>query len=191
MRKTDLIGGHIIAIVGPMFSGKSTGLLSQLKRATIAKRSVVLFKPAIDNRYSGTEVVSHDGDSMPAVVISSPLEAIEYIKDLSVDVVGFDEVQFFDNSIVKVVDDLANMGINVVVAGLSTDFMGAAFDTSASIAMLSDELHKLSAVCMACGADAHWNQRIVDGTEITHGDRVQVGGLETYEPRCRGCFVRQ
>lgn len=180
--------GQVITITGSMFSGKSTGLIAQLKRALIAKRTVALFKPAIDNRYSVAEVVSHDGDSLPAIVVASSDEILEHAR--GADVVGLDEVQFFDEGIVDVVHQLADNGTNVVIAGLSTDFLGNAFEVSAKVAMISDKVHKLSAVCMKCGEDAAWTQRVIAGVEAVSGDRVQVGGLETYEPRCRNCFVR-
>lgn len=183
------MSGTVIAIVGSMFSGKSTGLISYLKRATIAKQSVVLFKPDIDNRYSDSEVVSHDGERLPAIPVKSSKEILELSSNANV--IGLDEVQFFDDGIIDVVCRLADLGKNVVVAGLSSDFMGTPFEISAKISMLADEVKKLSAVCMKCGQDAIWTQRVIAGSEVVSGDRVQVGGLETYEPRCRDCFVRR
>jgi thymidine kinase len=179
--------GTVTAIVGNMYAGKSTRLLHYLKRAKIGNKRVKLFKPSIDNRYSEGEVVSHDGVSFPAVVIDSfkPLYDV-----VDVDIVFIDEVQFFDPDIWRAVNALAALGIDVVVAGLSTDYMGQPFETSARLAMIADRIEKLTAVCVKCGDDAVWTQMVLDGAEVTDGERVQVGGSELYEPRCRRCFVR-
>jgi thymidine kinase len=171
-----------------MYSGKSTALLYQLKRAELANKEVVLFKPRIDDRYSANKVVSHDGYSFPATVIDSHKEIVGNIG--SAKVVGIDEVQFFDPDIWRVIDMLSVMGKTVVVAGLSTDFMGQPFETSARVAMIADKIEKLVAVCVVCGEDAVWTQMVIDGQAVTDGDRVQVGGSELYSPRCRKCFVR-
>lgn len=179
--------GTIVAILGNMHSGKTTSLLHHITRARIANKSFKLFKPRIDNRYSDDEVVSHDGAKYPAICIDS-------YKDLysatDVDVVFLDEVQFFDPEIWRAVNSLAISGVNVFVAGLSTDFMGQPFEASARVAMIADRIDKLTAVCVKCGEDAVWTQMVVNGIEVTDGERVQVGGSEMYESRCRRCFVR-
>lgn len=181
--------GKVTAILGNMYAGKSTSLLNKLNRAKIAKKKVVLYKPKIDNRYAENAVVSHDGRSFPAVVISSYKELYNCV-DLDTDIVGIDEVQFFDPEIWRAINYLASDGIDIVVAGLSTDYMGQPFETSARIAMISDTIEKLTAVCVKCGEDAVWTQMVLNGEEVTDGERIQVGGSELYEPRCRRCFVR-
>lgn len=180
--------GAVTVILGSMYSGKSTALLYHLKRAMIAKKEVVLFKPRIDDRYSKDEVVSHDGESLPAILLDSHKDILGQIG--TAEVIGLDEVQFLDVEVWRVVDILSLLGKTVFIAGLSTDFMGQPFETSARVAMISDKIEKLTAVCVKCGEDAVWTQMVSDGVEVTDGDRVQVGGLELYEPRCRRCFVK-
>jgi len=179
--------GSVTAIIGSMYSGKSTMLLHYLKRARIGNKQIKLFKPKVDNRYSASEVVSHDGLSFPADVIDG-YKSLYEVSD--VDIVFIDEVQFFDAEIWRAVNHLAAEGMDVVVAGLSTDYMGNPFEASARISMIADKIEKLTAVCPKCGEDAVWTQMVVDGVEVTDGERVQVGGTEMYEPRCRRCFVR-
>lgn len=181
--------GKVTAILGNMYSGKSTRLLHYVTRAQIAKKQFRLFKPKIDNRYSLTEVVSHDGARVEAEVIDS-YKALYDLDPLSLDILLIDEVQFFDPEIWRVINEWAAGGIDVYVAGLSTDFMGQPFEASARVAMIADSIESLSAVCTKCGEDAVWTQMVVDGVEVTDGERVQVGGSEMYEPRCRRCFVR-
>jgi thymidine kinase len=180
--------GKVTVILGNMYSGKSTRLLHYVTRASIAGRRYLLVKPRIDNRYSDSEVVSHDGARVSAVVLDShrSLTAL----DLEIDVILIDEVQFFSPEIWRVVDDYAARGVDVYVAGLSTDFMGQPFEASARVAMIADSIENLTAVCSKCGDDAVWTQMVVGGVEVTDGERVQVGGSEMYEPRCRRCFVR-
>jgi thymidine kinase len=180
--------GKVILFLGPMYSGKSTSLISLLQRYNIANRKTVLFKPRIDTRYSIDKVVSHDGASLPAIVVDSHKDIPDLVEDA--EAVGIEEVQFFDSDIWRVINNLATLGKDVIVAGLSTDFMGQPFETSARVAMIADKVKKLDAVCVQCGKDAVWTQMVVDGVEVTDGDRVQVGGSELYSPKCRGCFKR-
>lgn len=180
--------GFLKVFTGPMFSSKSTGLIEHLRRAKIAKKSVILFKPAIDNRYSVSEVVSHNGEKLDAVVIDHYSEIFALAS--TYDVVGIDEVQFFEPLVIETLNMLANDGKEVVVAGLNADFMGQPFETTALVLHHADRVEKLTSVCRLCGSDAVWTQLIQDGKEVTGGDPVHVGGLESYEPRCRKCFVR-
>lgn len=181
--------GKITAILGNMYSGKSTRLLHYVTRASIAKKKFRLVKPRIDNRYSDNEVVSHDGVRVEATVIDSYKDL--YLLDADgIEILLIDEVQFFDPEIWRVVNELATQGVDVYVAGLSTDFMGQPFEASARVAMIADNIESLTAVCASCGEDAVWTQMVVGGEEVTDGERVQVGGEEMYEPRCRRCFVR-
>lgn len=181
--------GFLKVFTGPMFSSKSTALIEHLRRAKIANKTVILFKPSIDQRYSVDEVVSHNGEKLEAVVISTSDE-IAHLGECF-DVVGVDEVQFFDTSIINCLNNLANNGKEVIVAGLNADYMGNPFETTALAVHYADKLAKLTSVCKKCGEDAVWTQMMHNDIEITDGDRVQVGGLESYEPRCRGCFVRK
>ena len=181
--------GKVTAILGNMYSGKSTRLLHYATRARIAKKDFQLFKPRIDNRYSTDEVVSHDGARVNAQVIDSYKDLYD-LDSGSLEVLLIDEIQFFDPEIWRVVNEWAMDGVDVYVAGLSTDFMGQPFEASARIAMIADNIESLTAVCTGCGEDAVWTQMVVGGVEVTDGERVQVGGTEMYEPRCRRCFVR-
>lgn len=173
-----------------MFSSKSTGLIEHLRRAKIAQKSVIMFKPAIDNRYSDNEVVSHNGEKLEAVVLAGDRGMDISILASAYDVVGVDELQFFEPSIVAALNLLADAGKEVVVSGLNADFMGQPFETTSLALHYADRVEKLAAVCRPCGEDAVWTQLIQEGKEITGGDPVHVGGSESYEPRCRGCFVR-
>jgi len=177
-----------MVFLGPMYSQKSTSLINVLQRALIARKKVILFKPEIDKRYSIDRVVSHDGVSMPAEVVASHKDMYDLVGDA--DIVGIDEVQFFDPDIWRLINNLAALGKDIVISGLSTDFMGQPFETSARVAMIADKVKKLTAICVKCGEEAVWTQMVVDGVEVTDGDRVQVGGSELYEPRCRRCYIR-
>ncbi len=164
-----------------MFSGKTEELIRRLRRATIARQRVALFKPAIDTRYDAQDVVSHDATVMPSVVITAPQQMLLLVGDA--DVVGIDEAQFFGPELVAVVEQLARDGRRVVVAGLDQDFMGRPFEPVPQLMAVAEHVTKLHAVCVRCGAPANHSQRIVAG-----GGRVLLGEKDAYEPRCRTCF---
>ena len=176
-------------IVGPMFSGKSEELIRRVKRAIIAKQKVFVFKPKIDDRYSKTDVVSHNGETVEghAVVNSEEiLKILENEKDVSL--VAIDEVQFFDEGIIDVVEELVDRGIRVAMSGLDQDFRGEPFDITAKLLAKSEFITKLQAVCMKCGKPATKSQRIVNGKPASFdAEIIQIGEKETYEPRCRSC----
>ncbi len=168
-------------ICGPMFSGKSEELIRRLRRAQIARQRVQIFKPSIDNRYSQDCIVSHSELSLQARVVSSSSEILDLLDD-RVEVVGIDEVQFFDHGIVKVCDKLANLGKRVIVAGLDTDFRGVPFEPVPQLMAIADYVTKTLAVCHRCGAPASRTQRMSAAR-----DRVVVGAVDCYEARCRRC----
>lgn len=177
--------GYIEIVVGPMYSGKSEELIRRIKRAEIAKQKVLVFKPAIDNRYSASDVTTHNGSAIQAIAVDDLDEVYAYI-DPSVQVVGFDEVNFFDKKIVKVVKDLANMGIRVVCAGLDMDFKGEPFGAVPQLMAMAEFVDKLQAVCVICGQPATRTQRIINGQPAKYDDPViLVGATESYEARCR------
>ena len=174
-------------IVGSMFSGKSEELIRRVKRAVIARRTVQVFKPIIDDRF-GIEVVrSHDGDSF----IARPVRASEEILSLvssETTVVGIDEVQFFDAEIVTVVRALVASGRRVICAGLDLDFRGEPFGPVPTLLALAERVDKLEAICVVCGEAATRTQRIVNGVPAFFDDPiVMVGAKEAYEARCRSC----
>lgn len=168
-------------ICGPMFSGKSEELIRRLRRAQIARQRVQIFKPAIDDRYSADCIVSHSELSLQATVVKSAGEILELLDD-RVEVVGIDEVQFFDSDIIRICDKLANLGKRVIVAGLDTDYRGIPFDPVPHLMAIADYVTKTLAVCHRCGAPASRTQRV-----SASGDLVLVGAVDCYEARCRRC----
>ena len=177
--------GWVEVVCGSMFSGKTEELIRRLRRATIARQRVALFKPAIDTRYAETHgadaVVSHDASAMPSEVVSTADQILLLAGDA--DVVGVDEAQFFGPELVDAVETLARRGARVVVAGLDQDYLGRPFEPVPQLMAVAEHVTKLHAVCVRCGAPANHSQRIV-----ADGERVLVGEKEAYEPRCRTCF---
>lgn len=173
--------GRIEVVCGSMFSGKTEELIRRLKRAEFARQRVEIFKPAIDTRYSDLEVVSHDKRSIK----STPVETSSSILLLSsnIEVIGIDEAQFFDKGIVKVCNDLANKGIRVIVAGLDMDFKGEPFGPMPALCAIADDVTKVHAICVKCGALAYVSHRLVANEK-----RVMLGEQSEYEPLCRECY---
>ncbi|MFN8091263.1 MAG: thymidine kinase [Vicinamibacteria bacterium] len=174
--------GSIEVITGSMFSGKSEELIRRVRRAQIARQSVQLFKPRIDSRYSEGEIVSHSEMKMPSQVVERAAEILEGVAP-GTEVVGIDEGQFFDASLVEVADALANRGLRVIVAGLDQDFLGRPFEPMPQLMAIAEYVDKTLAVCMRCGAPANRSQRLTAAA-----DRVVVGGMGQYEARCRRCY---
>ncbi|MFD1852193.1 thymidine kinase [Oceanobacillus bengalensis] len=177
--------GWIEVICGSMFSGKSEELIRRVRRATFANLSVQVFKPAIDKRYNDTAVVSHNGTSTVAHPIHRSEEILERI-DKNIEIVGIDEVQFFDENIVDIAEELANQGIRVITAGLDMDFRGEPFGPVPQLMAVSEFVTKLNAICPLCGSPASRTQRLINGKPASYDDPViLVGASESYEPRCR------
>lgn len=173
--------GRIEVVCGSMFSGKTEELIRRMKRAEIAKQRVEIFKPSLDTRYSEVDVVSHDRHSIP----STPVDTSSSILLLSsdIDVVGIDEAQFFDNGLVEVCNELANRGVRVIVAGLDMDFKGVPFGPIPALCAVADEVTKVHAICVRCGALAYVSHRLVNNDK-----RVMLGEQSEYEPLCRECY---
>jgi len=179
--------GWTEVICGSMFSGKTEELLRRLRRAAIAHQKVQLFKPAIDNRYGVTTVASHDGAKWEGEVINNAAEILDRL-DPDTIIVAIDEVQFFDDEIVAVCDQLALHGKRIIVAGLDTDFRGEPFGPIPALMAKSESVRKLHAICMVCGGEASRTQRLIDGEPAYYEDPVVlIGAAESYEARCRGC----
>jgi thymidine kinase len=174
--------GWIEVICGSMFSGKSEELIRRLRRAKIARQKVVAFKPAVDDRYDEDDIVSHDERRIESVRVSTASE-IPGAVDESVEVVGIDEAQFFDEDLVSVCEALADSGKRVIVAGLDQDYLGRPFEPMPQLLAVAEYITKTLAVCMRCGRPANRTQRIIASDE-----RVVVGAGEIYEARCRDCF---
>ena len=173
--------GWIEVICGSMFSGKTEELIRRLKRAQFAKQRVEIFKPAIDQRYSEAEVVSHDENA----ICSTPVNAAEQILLLAgdADVIAIDEAQFFGMELLAVCQHLANDGKRVLVAGLDQDYLGQPFEPIPQLMAVAEHVTKLHAICVVCGAPANHSQRLA-----ANDQRVLVGAKDVYEPRCRRCF---
>ncbi|MGD8305735.1 MAG: thymidine kinase [Ignavibacteria bacterium] len=172
--------GWIEVIAGCMFSGKTEELIRRLRRAQIAKQSVKIFKPLIDDRYSGDSIVSHNEQSLPSVQIKD----INQIRELMGDarVIGIDEAQFFTLDIVDLCNELANEGRRVIVAGLDQDYTGVPFEPMPQLLAVAEFITKSLAICVACGNPADRTQR-----KTTSSERVVVGASDIYEARCRQC----
>ncbi len=172
--------GWIEVVAGCMFSGKTEELIRRLRRAQIARQKVIIFKPRIDNRYSANQIVSHNTQSLESVVIDTPQEIIALSKDAQV--VGIDEVQFFDMSVVEICNALADEGKRVIVAGLDQDYRGVPFEPIPQLLSVAEYITKTLAICVVCGNPADRTQR-----KIANADRVVVGAADSYEARCRKC----
>lgn len=177
--------GWVEVICGSMFSGKSEELIRRVRRSQFAKQTIAVFKPNIDNRYSNEEVVSHNGTAIIAKPIENSIDIFQHI-NADVDVIAIDEVQFFDNKIVDVIQQLANSGHRVIAAGLDQDFRGEPFAQMPQLMAVAELVTKLQAVCAVCGSPASRTQRLINGQPATYDDPViLVGASESYEPRCR------
>jgi thymidine kinase len=177
--------GSIEVITGSMFSGKTDELIRRLRRATIARQQVQVFKPLIDNRYAAEQVASHAGSVYQALPIAQSSEVLTKLDPQST-VVAIDEAQFFDEGIVAVAQQLADRGLRVIVAGLDTDFRGEPFGPMPELMAKAEFVDKLHAICMVCGEEASRTQRLVNGSPALYNDPVViVGAAELYEARCR------
>ena len=181
-------GGWIELVCGSMFSGKTEELLRRIRRTEIARKQIQVFKPRIDSRYGVTRVTSHNGVADDDVhVVGQATDLLELIRS-ETEVVAVDEVQFFDQAIADVCDELANRGMRVIVAGLDQDFRGEPFGPMAEMMARAERIDKLHAICVVCGASASRTQRLIDGRPARYDDPViLVGGSESYEARCRNC----
>lgn len=177
--------GRIEVICGSMFSGKTEELIRRLRRARIAKQHVQVFKPVLDNRFAEEKVVSHNGQGLDAHPVNSASEIFEQLEP-GTTVVGVDEAQFFDEALPGIVNELANRGLRVILAGLDMDFRAEPFGVMPALMALAEEVLKLHAICVECGEDACRTQRLVNGRPAHYADPViMVGASEVYEARCR------
>ena len=175
--------GRIEVVCGSMFSGKTEELIRRMKRAKFAKQKVEIFKPSLDTRYSEEDVVSHDKNTIRSTPIDSSGAILLLASDI--DVVGIDEAQFFDDGLVEVCNQLANNGIRVIVAGLDMDYKGIPFGPIPALCAIADEVTKVHAICVKCGALAYVSHRLI------HNDkRVLLGEKDEYEPLCREWYQR-
>jgi thymidine kinase len=173
--------GWIEVVCGGMFSGKTEELIRRAKRAHIASQKVVIVKPKVDNRYSEEDIVSHNENKLPGLVVDTADQMVLLTGDAQV--VCIDEAQFFDNQLINVANTLANDGKRVIIAGLDMDFEGQPFEPMPQLLAIAEYVTKLHAVCSESGTMAHYSQRVVENK-----DRLLVGETDAYEPRARHCF---
>ncbi len=174
--------GWIEVICGPMFSGKSEELIRRLRRAKIARKRVQVFKPAIDKRYSDSEIVSHGDLRMESEVVNGADDVMALL-DWRTEVVGFDEANFLGSGLIELTGRLADAGKQVLVAGLDTDYMGRPFAPIPELLSLAESITKTLAICVRCGNPAKHTQRLVESEDL-----IVVGAAGMYEARCRRCF---
>ncbi|MBC6992458.1 thymidine kinase [Hymenobacter sp. BT491] len=174
--------GWIEVVCGSMFSGKTEELIRRLNRAKIARQQVEIFKPALDTRYHEHDVVSHNANSIRSTPVALPQEML--LLASGCDVVGVDEAQFFDESLVDVCVQLANRGTRVIVAGLDMDYMGKPFGPVPALMAVAEYVTKVHAVCVRCGEIASYSFRIAASE-----DQILLGETDSYEARCRYCFL--
>lgn len=175
--------GWIEVICGSMFSGKTEELIRRLRRASIAKRSVGIFKPSMEKRFHETDIVSHNASSLVSVPVSNSKEIYPLAKNM--EVVGIDEAQFFDEGIADICCKLAENGVRVIVAGLDMDFRGHPFGPMPHLLCVAEYITKVHAICIRCGGLAHHSYRRTESQNL-----VELGANDHYSALCRSCFVK-
>ena len=181
--------GWIEVICGCMFAGKSEELIRRINTLEYAKKNIIVFKPLIDDRYSGDEIASHKGNKIKCYPISRSKDILKFIEN-DTDVVAIDEVQFFDENIIPICEMLADKQIRVMVAGLDKDFKGKPFYIMSELLARAEFVTKLSAICVKCGAPATITQRLVNNKPASYKDPIiLIGASESYEARCRHCHI--
>ncbi|AXK50915.1 thymidine kinase [Spiroplasma alleghenense] len=187
--------GWIELITGCMFAGKTEEFIRRLRRHSYAKRNVIAFKPIMDDRYSVDKISSHSGTQLESYPVKNSLEIIKKINELDktkkIDVIGIDEIQFFDEGVVNLVQEFADKGIIVIVNGLDKDFKCEPFKNVDQLLVQAEFVDKLLAICHSCGSNANRTQRIVNGKPAAANEPIiLVSGEEQYEARCRHCYIR-
>ena len=175
--------GWIEVICGSMFSGKTEELIRRLRRAHIANLRVGIFKPQTDKRYHPENIVSHDENTIVSIPVTSAKAILEHIS--TVDVIGIDEAQFFDEELPSVCDTLALQGTRVIVAGLDMDYQGKPFGQMPVMLCKAEYITKLHAICMQCGNIANYSYR-----KTGNAEQLLLGNKDLYEPRCRQCYEK-
>ncbi len=183
-------GGWVEVVAGVMFSGKSEELMRRVRRATIARKRVQVFKSHLDDRYAGLLAVSsHDHRTIEAVPVDSSSQIMSRL-DPTAHVIAIDEAQFLDAGIVQVASALADRGRRVILAGTDTDFRGEPFGAMPQLMAIAEVVDKLHAICVMCGSPASRNQRLIGGKPAPYDSpTIMVGAADSYEARCRACHV--
>ena len=175
--------GEIEVICGSMFSGKTEELIRRIRRAKFANLKIEIFKPTIDTRYSEDDVVSHDFHKIPCHAVKDPRDMLKVADD--VQVIGIDEAQFYDMSLVDVAKELADRGKGVIIAGLDPDYLGKPFGPMPYLMAIAEEVRKVHAICVNCGNLANHSHRLSASKKL-----VVLGEKDTYEPLCRDCYQK-
>ncbi|MBN1549107.1 thymidine kinase [Candidatus Babeliales bacterium] len=179
--------GRLEVICGSMFSGKSEELILRLRRAQFAKQNAVVFKHSLDDRVARSYITTHNGSKFEAIPIEHPSTILSVV-DKDTEVIAIDEVQFFNNDIINIVCQMVDEGRRVIVAGLDLDFRGVPFGPIPTLMAVADQTTKLKAICMVCGKDAHFSQRLINGEPANYEDPIVIIGAENcYQARCRSC----
>jgi len=183
------MGFRFELITGPMSCGKTEELLRRVRRSIIAKKKVKIIVPAMDTRSKGDYIESRNGLWLDAVKVKSSVEILHHVKD-DVDVVALDEMQFFDENIVHVVQKLIAKGVKIIGTGLDLDFKGEPFGYMPELLCIADKVDKLTAICMKCGSEyGVRTQRLINGQPVDkNSPLIMIGGDETYEARCIDCY---
>lgn len=180
--------GKLEVICGSMFSGKSEELIRRMRRAEFAQLKTQVFKHSLDNRTTTEHIHAHSGDKLAAIAVEKPSTIRDFYLPQA-QVIGIDEVQFFSQEIIPIIFELVEAGKRVIVAGLDLDFRGLPFGCMPALLAMADNVTKLKAVCMECGSDAHFTQRLVDGQPAKFNDTlIMIGAQECYQARCRDCY---
>lgn len=183
------IKGRLEVISGSMFSGKSEELIRRIRRAELAHIKMAVFKHRVDNRMSIDFIHTHSGDKLKAIALDKPDDIKLFVTE-ETQIVAIDEAQFFSPNIIRVALELVEEGKKVVIAGLDLDFRGVPFGPIPPLMAIADHVTKLYAVCMTCGNDAHYSQRLIDGRAAKFDDPiVLIGAQDVYQARCRDCFI--
>ena len=173
--------GWIEVICGSMFSGKTEELIRRIRRARIAQLPIAIYKPKIDSRFSKNHIVSHNQEKMESCTIDNPSDILKLVNKIQV--IGIDEAQFFDESLIDISKILASRGKRIIIAGLDTEYRGTPFGPMPGIMCEADYLDKLRAICIKCGNPASYTQRTT-----SDNNQILLGELDKYEARCRNCF---
>ncbi len=183
------IKGKLEVIAGSMFSGKSEELIRRIRRADFAQMKIAVFKHRVDDRMSIGFINTHSGDKFKAIALEKPEDMRHFVTE-ETQLIAIDEVQFFTMDIIPIILEMVENGKKVIAAGLDLDFKGMPFGPIPTIMAIADKITKLTAVCMTCGNDAHYSQRLIDGRAAKFDDPViMVGAQDVYQARCRDCFI--
>jgi thymidine kinase len=183
------IKGKLEVICGSMFSGKTEELIRRLRRSELAHQKTCVFKHRLDDRMTIDFIYAHNGDKIKAIALENPSDMVLFMND-DINVIGIDEIQFFPQEIVSVIVELVDAGKRVIVAGLDLDFRGMPFGCIPTLLAIADSVTKLNAVCIECGNEAHFTQRLINGKAAKFYDPIiMIGAQECYQARCRDCYI--